>query len=61
MSAADIPTDKQKVFLLSTVNAQDKNYIEQAPNYGWTWPKSTWLTQRLELVRQREREKEIGE
>lgn len=44
--------DAQKIFALSTVSgAQSRDYIEQAPNYGWTWPKRTWLERRREELR----------
>lgn len=43
-------TDVQKIFLLSQHNGTD-NRQDLLPNNGWTWPKSTWLSKRLEQIR----------
>jgi len=39
-------TDTQKIFLLAKTNGTD-NHQELLPNNGWTWPKQTWLSNRL--------------
>ena len=45
-------TDTQKIFALSVVaGGQDGSYIEQAPVYGWRWPRETWLEKRLAELR----------
>jgi len=43
-------TDTQKIFLLAKINGTD-NRQDLLPNNGWTWPKKSWLAERLEKVR----------
>jgi len=42
-------SDWQKVFLLSTLSTP--NHQDLLPNYGWNFPRKTWLQNRLEKIR----------
>jgi hypothetical protein len=42
-------SDWQRVFLLSTLRTP--NHQDLLPNYGWNFPRETWLQNRLEKIR----------
>lgn len=43
-------TDVQKIFALSKVYGTN-NRQDLLPHNGWTWPKQTWLTKRLDEIK----------
>ena len=45
-----IPTDTEKIFLLSRANGAAYQG-DLLPAYRWDWPKNGWLTKRREAIK----------
>ena len=55
-----IPTDTQKLFLLSKANGCDNREDLLTVN-RWEWPARTWLQRRLEAIREQQaKQREAG-
>jgi hypothetical protein len=49
-------TDTQKVFLLAKINGTDY-FGETLPRQNIKWPESTWLSRRMDQLREKELER----
>lgn len=47
-----IPTEIQRIFLLSRANGTD-NRQDLLPVNGWKWPDQTWLQRRLAKIKEK--------